>query len=87
MKFTDAQQQAIEYDGEELIVVEQGTVTFTVVPDDHALCAGDSFHFKASIPHSWRNDGGAVATFTITGTLPRTFAAPLLQQRVAWATA
>jgi transcriptional regulator with XRE-family HTH domain len=61
---------SIQYDGEELVVCEAGSVTFFVGEDEHVLGPGDSLHFRASIPHRWRNDGDEVARFTVTGTVP-----------------
>jgi len=60
----------IQYDGEELVVCEAGSVTFRVGEDEHVLGPGDSLHFRASIPHRWRNDGAEVTRFTVTGTVP-----------------
>ena len=74
--------EAIRYDGEELVIGEAGVVTFRLGDREHAVAAGDSLHFDASIPHSWRNDGPAVARFTITGNRSREFRA-LLHERVA----
>ncbi|MFQ5416823.1 MAG: helix-turn-helix domain-containing protein [Myxococcota bacterium] len=78
--------EAIQYDGEELVVCEDGCVTFRVGERDHRLTAGDSLHFRASIAHAWRNDGDCAARFIITGTQPGKFRA-LLHESVASATA
>jgi transcriptional regulator with XRE-family HTH domain len=67
--------EPIEYDGEEIVVCEQGCVTFVLGEEEHELATGDTLHFKATIPHFWRNDGDAVARFTVTGTLPEHFRA------------
>lgn len=72
--------QAIQYEGEELAVCEKGRVTFCLGEEEYVLRPGDSLHFKASIPHFWRNGGDSVATFTISGTLPRKFRAALRKQ-------
>ncbi len=72
--------QAIEYDGEEIVNCEAGEVTFCLGEQEYVLATGDSLHFKASIPHLWRNDGHSPARFTVTGTLPRKFRAALRQQ-------
>lgn len=72
--------QAIEYDGEEIAICEAGEVTFCLGEQEYLLATGDSLHFKASIPHFWRNDGSSPARFTVTGTLPRKFRAALRQQ-------
>jgi transcriptional regulator with XRE-family HTH domain len=61
---------SIQYEGEELVVCEAGRVTFALSEDEHVLRPGDSLHFRASIPHRWRNDGDEVARFTVTGTVP-----------------
>jgi len=62
---------AIEYEGEELVIVEAGRVVFRVGDHEHALDAGDTLHFKARAPHGWRNDSDAPARFVVIGTLPR----------------
>ncbi len=61
---------SIQYEGEELVVCETGRVTFLVGEEEYVLGAGDSLHFRASIPHAWRNDGDGIARFTVTGTVP-----------------
>ncbi len=71
----------IQYEGEELVVCEEGFVTFRIGEQEYVLQAGDSLHFKASIAHSWYNDGTEPARFTITGTLPLLFRG-LMQSRV-----
>ena len=75
----------IQYEGEEVVVCERGVVIFRVGDRDYALRAGDTLHFKASIPHAWRNDGEAPARFIVTGTLPKKFRA-MMHGRVANAT-
>ena len=71
----------IQYDGEELVVCEQGLVTFRIGEDEYTLHAGDSLHFRACIPHSWYNEGAGPARFTITGTLPPLFRS-MIQSRI-----
>jgi transcriptional regulator with XRE-family HTH domain len=72
--------QPIEYDGEEIVVCEQGTLLFRLGEQEYTLVAGDSLHFKASIPHSWHNAGGEPVRFSVTGTLPKKFRAAMRQQ-------
>jgi quercetin dioxygenase-like cupin family protein len=74
----------IRNDGEALIVCEKGKLRVRVGDEDYALGAGDALHFKANIPHSWRNEGRSVAQFVITGTLSKEIRS-LLHQRVAQA--
>lgn len=67
----------IAYAGEELVVCERGALSVRVGETEYALRAGDVLHFKASIPHSWRNRGESPVRFTLTGTLPRKLRAAL----------
>jgi len=78
---TSSGADAIHYDGEELVFVEAGEVTFRVGGRDHVLVAGDTLHFKARAPHRWWNASDAPARFLVTGTLPRQFRA-VMQGRV-----
>jgi transcriptional regulator with XRE-family HTH domain len=41
--------------GEELVVVLEGAMAFTVAGQAHHLEAGDSIHFRTHHPHSWSN--------------------------------
>jgi transcriptional regulator with XRE-family HTH domain len=41
--------------GEELVVVLEGTMHFTIAGQDYDLQAGDSIHFRTHHPHSWSN--------------------------------
>jgi transcriptional regulator with XRE-family HTH domain len=66
---------SIRYEGEELVVCEEGSVTFRVADEEYELHAGDTLHLRASIPHSWRNEGTEPAHFMVTGTLPAAFRA------------
>lgn len=68
---------SIEYEGEELLVCEQGTVTVELGESAYTVRAGDSLHFKASIPHRWMNEGRSQARFLVVGTLPRLFRAAM----------
>ena len=63
----------IHYEGEEIVVCESGQVTFTIGDDEYVLEPGDTLHFKAHLPHSWRNRGRSKTRFTVTGTLPTKF--------------
>jgi transcriptional regulator with XRE-family HTH domain len=70
------------WEGEALVVCEAGSVAFLLEDRRYDLEPGDSLHFKATIPHQWRNDGSAPARFTLTGTRPRQLRA-LIQGRIA----
>jgi transcriptional regulator with XRE-family HTH domain len=75
----------IRNNGEALIVCEKGRLAVRVGEDKYVLGAGDTLHFKANIPHWWRNESRAIAQFTITGTLSNEIRS-FLHQRVAQAT-
>jgi transcriptional regulator with XRE-family HTH domain len=74
----------IRNDGDALIICEKGRLSVTLGEEEHLLGPGDTLHFKASIPHSWRNRTRSVVRFTITGTLSKEIRA-FLHQRVAQA--
>lgn len=63
----------IRYDGEQVVICEDGVVTFRMDQDEYVLERGDSLHFRASIPHAWYNRGEVTARFSITGTMPVVF--------------
>jgi len=67
----------LRYDGEEWVLCEKGSVTFVVAGTAHRMRAGDTLHFKASLPHAWRNDGSVAARFLVTGTVPEKLRAAL----------
>lgn len=68
------------YDGEEVVVCEEGTVSFEVGEEVHLLGPGDSLHFKAGLPHRWWNSGRAVARFLVAGNFPKGLRTKLHQQ-------
>jgi transcriptional regulator with XRE-family HTH domain len=47
-----------EHPGVEFIYAIQGTLSVHVGGEEHALQAGDSLYFDASIPHAYRRSGG-----------------------------
>lgn len=49
--------------GEELALCLSGQIEFTIRGTSYVLDAGDSIHFKCSIPHSFRNMGSEEALF------------------------
>ena len=58
------------YSGEELVLCEEGELEFSIGEAEYRLRSGDTLHFKASVPHSWRNDGAGPVRFLILGTVP-----------------
>jgi transcriptional regulator with XRE-family HTH domain len=47
----------MNHPGEELVIVTEGELVFTVDGERHELAAGDSIHFRTRLPHSWANPG------------------------------
>ena len=45
----------MNHPGEELVIVLEGRMEFEVDGECHEVGAGDSIHFRAVRPHSWRN--------------------------------
>jgi transcriptional regulator with XRE-family HTH domain len=45
----------MNHPGEELVIVLEGRMEFAVDGECHEVAAGDSIHFRAVRPHSWRN--------------------------------
>jgi transcriptional regulator with XRE-family HTH domain len=57
----DSGEEPMVHPGEELAIVLEGTVAFTVDGEEHVLEEGDSIHFRTSVPHAWRNPGAESA--------------------------
>lgn len=70
----------IHFDGEALIIGEAGVITVRVGDEVFQVRAGDSLHFKTTLPHSWENRGTEPARFLITATLPRKFRAVISER-------
>jgi transcriptional regulator with XRE-family HTH domain len=58
------------YDGELLILCEEGILSVKVGNTSYALGPGDTLHFKTSLPHLWRNAGSAPAQALLFGSRP-----------------
>lgn len=63
--------------GEEVLACEQGKLEVVIGSETYELEPGDSLHFKASLPHGWRNPGNVEASFTVACNFPRQFRAAL----------
>ncbi len=59
----------IRYDGEEWVLCEEGEISFRVGEQEYRLRPGDTLHFKAALPHAWRNEGDVPARFVVVGSL------------------
>jgi transcriptional regulator with XRE-family HTH domain len=54
----------MNHPGEELVIVHEGAMTFTVDGERHELSEGDSIHFRTKLPHSWCNPSDEPARLT-----------------------
>lgn len=44
--------------GEEILLVDEGTLVVEVAGERHVVESGDTLHYPTDRPRSWRNDGG-----------------------------
>jgi transcriptional regulator with XRE-family HTH domain len=51
----------MNHPGEELVIVLEGRMEFEIDGETHTVGPGDSIHFRARRPHSWRNPDGEPA--------------------------
>ncbi len=64
-------------EGEEVLVCEDGSIELEIGSEVYELQSGDSMHFKAALPHAWRNVGDVAASFLVACDFPRQFQAVL----------
>jgi transcriptional regulator with XRE-family HTH domain len=57
----DSGPEPMRHPGEELVLVLDGRMTFTIDDEAYELEAGDSIHFRTVRPHSWANPSGRPA--------------------------
>jgi transcriptional regulator with XRE-family HTH domain len=62
--------ETLSHSGEELVLCMRGTLRFFIGEEVHDLEEGDSLHFKAHIPHRWRNTADEEAWVLIVNTPP-----------------
>ena len=53
--YADSGPTPMNHPGEELVIVIEGAMDFTVDGRDYQLETGDSIHFRTQLPHSWSN--------------------------------
>jgi transcriptional regulator with XRE-family HTH domain len=53
----DSGPEPMSHPGEELVLVLEGHMSFTIDGESYELDAGDSIHFRTVRPHSWANPG------------------------------
>jgi len=57
----DSGPEPMNHPGEELVLVLEGTMTFTIEDETYELEPGDSIHFRTARPHAWANPAGLPA--------------------------
>ncbi len=60
----------LSHAGEEIHFVIKGSVEYTMNDENITLRAGDAIHFKATLPHSWKNVGNEDAEVLVIITPP-----------------
>ena len=53
--YADSGPTPMNHPGEELVIVTEGAMDFTVDGRSYQLETGDSIHFRTQLPHSWSN--------------------------------
>ncbi len=61
---------AVRWDGEALVLCEGGEVDYRIGDETYSLRAGDSLHYKTTLPHSWINNGTGPAQLLLVATRP-----------------
>jgi transcriptional regulator with XRE-family HTH domain len=56
--------EPMSHPGEELVIVHEGEMLFSVDGEEYTLGAGDSIHFRTQLRHSWRNPSPVPARAT-----------------------
>jgi quercetin dioxygenase-like cupin family protein len=51
----DSGPEPMSHPGEELVVILEGRMIFTIDGESYELEAGDSIHFRTVRPHAWAN--------------------------------
>lgn len=69
-----------DYEGEELVVGEEGVVEVQVHGERVRVGPGDIVHLKANLPHRWHNPGRRPARFLVVGTVPAALRAAIAQR-------
>jgi len=69
-----------QFNGEIVLLVEEGVVSVTVGGEDFSIAAGDSIHFDASLPHRWIAGGGMAAQAVALYTVPERLQGDLMER-------
>ena len=71
---------AWQFNGEVVILVEEGCVEAEIGTESFALDEGDSIHFDPSIPHRWIAGGGKSAVLMVLAMVPSRLQSDLVSQ-------
>lgn len=61
---------AWQFQGEIVVMVEDGELKFEIDDEEYRVAAGDSIHFDTKLPHRWYASGERPATIQISVLLP-----------------
>jgi transcriptional regulator with XRE-family HTH domain len=62
--------EMVRHEGQEIVLVQDGTVTVHIDKDVYELAEGDSIRLDAQSPHRFANDGSAVTNLLLIVRLP-----------------
>jgi len=71
---------AWQFDGEMVILVEEGLVDVEIGGEKFVIAAGDSIHFDPSLPHRWVASGELTAQVMVLATLPERLQGDLMER-------
>lgn len=61
--------EVMRHEGEDFVYLIAGSMIYTVDGFEHHLDAGDTLHFRSTLPHASRNPGETIATELWVGTM------------------
>ncbi len=69
-----------QFDGEVVILVEQGLLACDIGGERFDLAPGDSFHFDPSVPHRWLASRGQAAQVVVIASIPERLQGDLIER-------
>lgn len=72
--------EAWQFDGEIILLVEEGELEFDIAGEAYKVGIGDSIHFDTSLPHRWYASGGQPARAVVFALLPERLQGDLMSR-------
>ena len=69
-----------QFQGEVVLLVEEGVIEAQVGGDSFLIGAGDSIHFDSSLPHRWLGQGPGVAKLIVFAMMPERLQGDLIER-------